>query len=308
MKDGSIDLKSGDFARLLRVPDLRLVDLEWVSMELDKPFLKDFPDTNRAAFYFVQQGAAYFRTGPGDDELKYITRGTAVGVEGHPHQWMDASQLHASQIRRVGKSREGEADLPLKLIVSSIDRSAAVLQRLPHGAIVIPEDAAPYSEIISGCVKLIELERTAHRPEPGTLRRLAEVIMLQLVGFARSRLLAGTVPTIGLQHDEFLLRAMTAFFAEPGKVWTVASLAQAAGLSRAAFSERFSKAFGEPPLRTINRLRLHQGAEMLGSSNASLSDIAQEIGFGSAAAFLRAFKKQFEMTPGDWRRHYRNSA
>jgi AraC-like DNA-binding protein len=78
-------------------------------------------------------------------------------------------------------------------------------------------------------------------------------------------------------------------------------LAQAAGLSRAAFFERFTRAFGEPPLRTINRLRLQQASEMLLGTSASLSDIAAQIGFGSAAAFLRAFKRQFDKTPGEWR-------
>jgi AraC-like DNA-binding protein len=301
---GWIDLESGDYARLLRSPDLRLVGLSWDCQTFAKPFFLDFPDPTRACLYYVLEGAAYFRTGPGDDELHYVAAGTTVGVEGHAHQWMDASHVHMSHVRKLAKGTLAE-DLPVRLVLSSIDRSAAVLQRLPHGAIVIPADADPYAGIIKGCVELAELDRSGSQGDEGVRRRLAEVIMLQIIGYARSRLWAGAAPANGVLHDEFLLRAMTAFFADPAANWTVASLAQAAGLSRAAFSERFSKAFGEPPLRTVNRLRLHQGAEMLCRSNASLHDIAIEIGFGSSAAFLRAFKRQFEMTPGGWREQHR---
>lgn len=300
MPTGWIDLASGDYAQLLRSPDLRLVGLSWDCQTLTRPFFMDFRDTRRACLYHLLQGAAYFRTGPGDDELHYVRQGTTVGVEGHAHQWMDASHVHASHIRRLRKTATAD-DMPVKLTISSIDRSAAVLQKLPHGAIIIPGDAEPFAEIIKNCVKLIELDRKGPHSDQGTQRRLAEVIMLQIISFARSNLWAGSAPTNGVLHDEFLLRAMTAFFTNPAENWTVARLATSAGLSRAAFSERFTRAFGEPPLRTVNRLRLRYGAEMLLQSSASLHDIALEVGFGSSAAFLRAFKREIGMTPGEWR-------
>jgi AraC-like DNA-binding protein len=285
----------------LRAPDLRLVGLTFEDWRLDRPFLKRFPDTRRACFYYVKRGAAWFRTGPAADELHHVTQGMAIGVEGHAHEWMDRSHVHISDVRRVIGDIGVEHDMPVEILASSIDRSAAVLQRLPHGAIIIPADASPYSDMIHGCSALIDIERASGEGESGVTRRLAEIIMLQLVAYARSRLLHGITQTEGLAHDEYILRAMTAFFVNPGEQWTVHSLATAAGLSRAAFSERFTRAFGEPPLKTINRLRLQQASEMLLGTNASLSDIATQIGFGSAAAFLRAFKRQFDKTPGEWR-------
>jgi AraC-like DNA-binding protein len=280
---------------------LRLVGLTFEDWRFDRPFLKNCPDARRACFYHVKQGAAWFRTGPAADELHHVTQGMAVGVEGHAHEWMDRSHVHISDVRRVVSDQGNNHDLPVEILASSIDRSAAVLQRLPHGAIIIPADASPFSDMIQGCSALIEIERATGEEESGVTRRLAEIIMLQLVAYARSRLLHGITQTGGFAHDEYILRAMTAFFVNPGEQWTVHSLAKAAGISRAAFSERFTRAFGEPPLRTINRLRLQQASEMLLNTNASLSDIAAQIGFGSAAAFLRAFKRQFDKTPGEWR-------
>ncbi len=291
---------------MLRAPDLRLVGLTFEDWRFDRPFLRSFPDTRRACFYHVKRGAAWFRTGPAADELHHVTQGMAIGVEGHSHEWMDRSHVHISDIRRVVDDIAADHDMPVEILASSIDRSAAVLQRLPHGAIIIPANASPYSDMIHGCSALIDIERASGEEETGVTRRLAEIIMLQLVAYARARLLHGITQTNGFAHDEYILRAMTAFFVSPGEQWTVQSLAKAAGLSRAAFSERFTRAFGEPPLKTINRLRLQQASEMLLYTSASLSDIAAQIGFGSAAAFLRAFKRQFGKTPGEWRQSLRN--
>ena len=249
LKSGWIDLESGDYAQLLRSPDLRLVGLSWDCQTLTRPFYMDFPDTKRAYLYYVLEGAAYFRTGPGDDELHYVRKGTTVGVEGHAHQWMDASHVHTSLVRKLAQGTSCE-DLPVKLIVSGIDRSAAVLQRLPHGAIVIPREADPFASMIEGCVELIELNRAGPHADEGTQRRLAEVMMLQMIGYARSKLWAGPATTNGVLHDEFLLRAMTAFFADPGANWTVASLARAAGLTVPAARTLTCRPFPPPSVPT----------------------------------------------------------
>lgn len=296
---GKTDVSSGDYTKLLRTPDLRFIDLRWERRVEDGPFLLDFPDPRRACFYFVRRGGAFFRTGTG--ELRYIGAGTAVGVEGRAHQWMDRSRVDRRDAPRLVPAALRDQPAHVELLASSVDRRAAVLQGLQHGAIVIPPRADPHAAMIRGCVDLIELNRLSSAPDQGIARRLAEVIMLEIVSFARSRLWPNAASGDGAMRDEFILRAMTAFFREPGAAWTVGTLAAAAGLSRTAFSERFGKAFGESPARAINRLRLMQAAEMLRSSRASLGDIATEVGFGSAAALSRAFNRQFGQTPGKWR-------
>lgn len=51
----------------------------------------------------------------------------------------------------------------------------------------------------------------------------------------------------------------------------------------------------------IKRLRLEKGAEYLKYSNASVSDIAFEVGFGNVAAFSKAFKKKFNCSASTFR-------
>src|SRR5690606_28572307 len=102
-----------------------------------------------------------------------------------------ASQLHVSDVRRVTGDARHLADLPVEIIISSIDRSSAVLQRLPHGAIIIPADAQPYTDMIAGCAELLDKELGQASPSAGVTRRISEIIMLQIIGYARSRLPGG---------------------------------------------------------------------------------------------------------------------
>jgi len=48
--------------------------------------------------------------------------------------------------------------------------------------------------------------------------------------------------------------------------------------------------------------RLKLGAEMLQSSDDSIAEIAAAVGYGSEAAFNRAFKREFDSPPAQFRR------
>jgi AraC family transcriptional regulator len=48
--------------------------------------------------------------------------------------------------------------------------------------------------------------------------------------------------------------------------------------------------------------RLKTAKELLQYSTAPMVEIAARCGFGDQAAFIRAFKRMFEITPGEWRR------
>ena len=86
--------------------------------------------------------------------------------------------------------------------------------------------------------------------------------------------------------------------AEPAASWTVASLARTSGMSRSGFSARFSDLVGEPPLRYVTRWRMRVAAKLLlDQSQASVADIASQVGYESEAAFGVVFNPQFLNTP-----------
>lgn len=58
----------------------------------------------------------------------------------------------------------------------------------------------------------------------------------------------------------------------------------------------------------LTKWRLKLGAEMLQSTTDSVADVAAAVGYGSEAAFNRAFKREFACPPGQFRRKRRTSS
>ncbi|MCX4734619.1 AraC family transcriptional regulator [Streptomyces sp. NBC_01363] len=105
--------------------------------------------------------------------------------------------------------------------------------------------------------------------------------------------------------DSAVAPALSAIHDDPSVQWTVESLAERAGLSRAAFARRFASLVGEPPMAYLTRWRMTTAARLLRESNASLTTVAARTGYGSEFSFARAFKREYGLAPGGYRRQTR---
>ena len=85
--------------------------------------------------------------------------------------------------------------------------------------------------------------------------------------------------------------------------WTVAELADRLSISRSAFAERFKRITGRPPLEYLTWWRLQRSAARLRSGDsATLYEVARSSGYQSEAAYSKAFRREFGMSPGAVRR------
>jgi AraC-like DNA-binding protein len=82
----------------------------------------------------------------------------------------------------------------------------------------------------------------------------------------------------------------------------VDELAAEIGTSRSVLAQRFSRFLGEPPLTYLARWRLQLAARMLQTTREAVLQVASEVGYDSEAAFNRAFKREFGVPPGQFRR------
>ncbi|MEU3462843.1 AraC family transcriptional regulator [Streptomyces sp. NPDC006733] len=102
--------------------------------------------------------------------------------------------------------------------------------------------------------------------------------------------------------DAAVAPALAAMHDDPAAQWTVESLAERAGLSRAAFARRFAALVGEPPMAYLTRWRMTTAAKLLRESDVPLTTVAARTGYGSEFAFAKAFKREYGLAPGGYRR------
>src|SRR5262249_39917952 len=89
---------------------------------------------------------------------------------------------------------------------------------------------------------------------------------------------------------------------QPEARWTVGSLARRVAMSRSSFASKFDTLLGEAPLHYITRCRLNKAARLPRTTDAKVAEIAQLVGYESEAAFSKAFKRLFQIGPGEFRR------
>ena len=85
-------------------------------------------------------------------------------------------------------------------------------------------------------------------------------------------------------------------------------LAAEARLSVFHFARMFKQSVGTPPRIYLTRLRVERACELLESTNLSITQIAQEVGYSSNQVLARIFVKHRHMSPSDYRRAVRDTA
>ncbi len=106
------------------------------------------------------------------------------------------------------------------------------------------------------------------------------------------------LPWLSALEDPQLARAIDTVLQEPGADHTVASLAEAASMSRSAFAARFVAAFGRSPMSLVHDVRMQCAYRLLTQNTTqSIEWIARRVGYSSRSHFSRAFKKYHRVSP-----------
>ena len=99
--------------------------------------------------------------------------------------------------------------------------------------------------------------------------------------------------------DPKLLRAITRMHQAPGQAWTLESLADEAGMSRASFASRFKRNTGATPMDYLTDWRMTV-AQSLMTTGVPVKQVAREVGYNSPAALTRVFTKKLGLNPREW--------
>jgi AraC-like DNA-binding protein len=133
------------------------------------------------------------------------------------------------------------------------------------------------------------------------IARLADVLFVEAI---RSHLSTREARESGLAvalRDPRIGGALALLHREPEADWDVARLARRVGMSRTAFATRFVALVGESPLRYATQCRMNKAVALLRSSDATIPQIAERVGYDSDVGFSRAFRRHVGTPPAAYR-------
>jgi AraC-like DNA-binding protein len=133
------------------------------------------------------------------------------------------------------------------------------------------------------------------------LARLSELLFVEIVRRHIATLPPEQTGWLAGLRDVFVGRALALLHDRPAHNWGIDELASSVGLSRSALAERFTHFVGAPPIQYLAKWRIQLAASLLAGGAASVAEAAVAVGYGSEAAFSRAFKKLVGIAPGAWR-------
>ncbi len=103
-------------------------------------------------------------------------------------------------------------------------------------------------------------------------------------------------------HYDRLKALRNSIYHSPEQTWQVDAMAKDVALSRSYFQHLYARFFGNGVMRDVIESRISHAKYLLQSTQESVTGIAARCGYQSEAHFMRQFKKEVGMSPGEFRK------
>ncbi|OIJ63979.1 AraC family transcriptional regulator [Streptomyces mangrovisoli] len=275
-----------------------------------------FAAAEEAGFHVVLRGSAWLI--PADGEPVALAPGDVVFLaHGQAHALASSPDVPMEEVRllpdgtwsRPAASAEAPSRCPDTVTLCGtyrFDRSRAhrLLAELPE-VMHLPARVGTHRSL-HAAVELLGLElEEAHPGSEAIVTSLLDTLLLYILrAWWHSECEAGRRRGwAAALTDPAVAAALRAIHGDPAHAWTVEQLGAVGGLSRAAFARRFTTLVGEPPLTYLTWWRMTMAGRLLRHDDLSLRQIAERTGYTSEFAFAKAFKREYGVAPGQYRRH-----
>ena len=150
------------------------------------------------------------------------------------------------------------------------------------------------------------LFRTMSAHSAGKSRRHSEFMELsmKLVIIALCEAVHNEAPDkyVDVPRYSELKAVREAIYDDPVNRWSADVISEDMGISRPYFHRLYHEAFGVTCRQDIIESRLIYAAELLRTTDMSVSEVAEKCGYDSDAYFMRQFKQHKGCTPTEYRR------
>lgn len=287
----------------------------WLSSrrELVPPWRYDFASSKDSMFHVISYGGAFLEIAGEGEPIRLRDGDMVLFPTGHPHSLYDDPTSSLTRLVQLDYNPQRthhivnvEDQKPELLMLCGAfhfdyPNDFAFLHRLPK-LIHIPGAQGCLEQDFADILRIIARESASLKPGSEVmLRRLTELLFIQVIRLWIDQQTSASVGWLGALRDQPISTALGLIHESPARKWTVKELAEAAALSRSAFSARFTELVGEPPLTYLTRWRMLRATRLL-KNEVSIETIAEMLGYESEAAFRKAFKREIGMPPAQYRK------
>ena len=195
-------------------------------------------------------------------------------------------------VRTWGNSPDGATVLVTGTYQLEGEVSQRLLRALPPRLVLRDEEW--------DCPLIALLAAEIVKDDPGqeaVLDRLLDLLLIAVLRAWFARPDAAAPGWYRAHGDPVVGPALRLIHNNPAHHWTVAELARAGGVSRAALARRFNELVGEPPMTFLAGWRIALAADLLREPGATIGSVAHEVGYGSPFALSTAFKRIRGISP-----------
>lgn len=215
---------------------------------------------------------------------------------------MDEFRGHRNEPLGIGEGLASSLVLSVRCLLDA-EMARPLLTSLPSSMLISQGLDGAGPEWLRLGLSFLALESEIARPGRDTLiNRLIGMFLIECVRDYVEQLPPEGNHWLTAVRDPYLSAALAAIHSEPEKAWTVADLASRACLSRSAFHDRFSEVLGRPPLTYLTEHRLRLAAHHLAQQDLGINRISERVGYTSETAFSQAFRRQYGVSPSQYRK------
>ncbi|KAB2860222.1 MAG: AraC family transcriptional regulator [Anaerolineae bacterium] len=284
----------------------------WLSSrrELIPPWRYDFAPSKDSMFHVLSYGGAYLQVEGDSEPIRVEDGDVLLFPTGHPHSLYDDPESPQTRLVRLDYNPQrgyqlvesgGEGSKPLMLCGAfhfAYPHNFPLLQRLPK---LIHIRGSQEQQSFVDILRLLIRESASQQHGAEVMqRRLTELLFIQVIRLWLDQQAESSGGWVGALRDQPISVALGLIHQSPERQWTVKELADAAALSRSAFSARFTELVGEPPMTYLTRWRMLRATRLL-KNEVRTDTIAEMLGYESEAAFRKAFKREIGIPPAQYR-------
>ncbi|MBK24556.1 MAG: AraC family transcriptional regulator [Halobacteriovorax sp.] len=258
---------------------------------------------NTSMFHIVTSGSCvvhinekYHHLSTGD--LVFISRACGHSVKGSEEA--KAIDLFSQPVKQISNCYE-----TLELNKDNKDQTTILcgIVRINHPAgtmlinempdiIVMRQEEHMFGSMMNEIVRLIAREAAGEFIGGETvITRLSDVLAIQAIRSWIESSDSFKSRWIQAIKDEKIGKALSCLHNEPGKTWTVESLGKEVGMSRTAFSNKFSEIVGDSVLNYLTKWRMNLAGMRIKEGVSVDLEFVENLGYKSESAFRRTFKK-----------------